>query len=389
MSVISEEVFEEYKRQLDEDGYAIIKGAVDPDKAEQYAQRFWDYLENLSKDHKIDRNDTSTWKGGNWMANLHGILKQYNVGHAQFIWDVRDEDGIVSFFEQLWETNDLLVSFDGACMIRPTRNGSVSKWAHTDQAPFLNVKENNGPAREVRDFGCVQGLLNLKPCGPNDGGLVVYKGSHKGHQQFFIDKGTMTEEEKKRAGIKKEGPAYWKDYPSNWYKLDHDNEIDAAHLAKYERIKVCCDPGDFLVWSSRTLHYAEAIDTTLNDDPAAHRMCVYVCMLPKKYATTAELKKKKEALNTLRTTSHWPCIKLSLNPLQPRTYGSDKRVVEDFVAPDEYPVLTDRMKKLAGVESSFQFTPVEKTQATPKKRKSESSADDKKQKRQMKLFESK
>jgi hypothetical protein len=144
-----------------------------------------------------------------------------------------------------------------------------------------------------------------------------------------------------------------------------------------------------LVWSSRTLHYAEAIDTTLNDDPAAHRMCVYVCMLPKKYATTAELKKKKEALNTLRTTSHWPCIKLSLNPLQPRTYGSDKRVVEDFVAPDEYPVLTDRMKKLAGVESSFQFTPVEKQQATPKKRKSESSADDKKQKRQMKLFESK
>jgi ectoine hydroxylase-related dioxygenase (phytanoyl-CoA dioxygenase family) len=353
MTTLTNEQFAEYKRKLDEDGYVVIKGAVEATKAQEYASRFWDYLESLSKENKIDRTNPDTWRGEHWIQNIHGIIKHYNVGHQQFVWDARDEDGIVSFFEKYWKTKDLLVSFDGACIIRGVKGGDHSKWAHTDQAPVLKIKENNGKAKEVRDFDCVQGLLNLRPCGPDDGGLVVYKGSHLGHQQFFTDKGNLTADEMKRAG-KKGDEASWKDSTNNWYKLDLENEVDAAHLEKYERVKVCCDPGDFIVWYSRTIHYAEAIDSKRNTDPMAHRMCIYICMLPKKYATENDLKKKKEALNDLRTTSHWPCIKITLNPLNPRTYGKDS-VLENFVTPTTKPVLTDRMKRMAGVPHNFVF----------------------------------
>ena len=310
--------------------------------------------EGLSAEHKIDRNNPETWKGPHWIQNIHGIIKNYNIGHAQFVWDVRDEDNIVSFFAKYWQTEDLLVSFDGACIIRGSAAGDRSKWAHTDQAPVLKIKHGNQKAVLVRDFDCVQGLLNLRPCGPNDGGLVVWKGSHKGHQQFFTDKGEMTIEELKKAGTKNEA-ASWKDSGNNWYKLDHDNDVDKAHLEKYERVKVCCDPGDFIVWYSRTIHYAEAIDSKKNLNLMAHRMCTYVCMLPRRFASDSDLRRKKEALNNLRTTSHWPCIKLTLNNKNPRTYGNDA-VIDNFITPDTKPVLTDRMKRMAGVPQNFVFT---------------------------------
>jgi len=348
-------LFAKYMKQLEVDGYVVIKNVVSAEKAEDYASRFWDYLESLSVEKKIDRNNPKSLVGEHWISTLHGIIKNYNIGHAQFVWDVRDEDNIVSIFEQYWKTRDLLVSFDGACIIRPSAGGSRSKWAHVDEAPVLKIKEKtDSKFKEVRNFPCVQGFLNLKPCGPNDGGLVVWEGSHKGHDQFFVDKGDMNEEERKKYGIKKSSFA-WKDHTENWYKFDEDNQVDAAHLKKYNKKKVCCDAGDFVMWYSKTVHYAEAIDSKINTNPSAHRMCVYVCMLPKKYATENDLKKKKKALQELRTTSHWPCIKLKLNPLHPRTYGNEK-MLTNFILPTTYPTLTDRMKKLAGVASNFSFS---------------------------------
>ncbi|KAL0486593.1 hypothetical protein AKO1_001399 [Acrasis kona] len=343
MPILTEDDFKKYKSKLDEDGYAVIKGIVDADKSKEYVSRFWDYLEGLSVQNKIDRNDPATWSGPHWPSNLHGIFKNYNVGHAQFVWDARAEEGIISFFQQLWETKDLLVSFDGACMIRPSLCTKKSnKWAHTDQAPLIKIPNANGKFVEVRDFPCVQGLLNLRPCGPTDGGLVVYKGSHKQHQQYFIDKGSIENKNCK-----------WIDSTDNWYKFDPDSEEDNNFLSGFEKIKVCCDPGDFIVWYSRTVHYAESIDKK-NSLPMAHRMCIYVCMLPKKYATKKDYEKKKTALQDLRTTSHWPCIKIKMNPKNPRTYGDDQ-VLDNFIIPTEPPILSDRMKELAGVDKSFKF----------------------------------
>ncbi|KAL0480904.1 piwi [Acrasis kona] len=338
--ILTQEQFQEYKEKLDEDGYVVVKGLVSPTKAQEYESRFWDYIESLSESKLIDRNDPTTWNDENWPNNIHGIFKNFKIGHAQFVWDARDEDGIVGLYQQLWNTEDLLVSFDGACMIRPSVwNHKTNNWAHTDQAPLIELSEYNAKPKMVRDFPCVQGLLNLRPCGPNDGGLVVYKGSHKHHQHYFIKK-----------GIDQKINKPWKDSKNHWHLIDQEVEDNRKFLSKFEKIKVCCDPGDFIIWHSRTVHYAEAIDKTLNTDPLAHRMCIYICMLPSKYATASDLHKKREALSELQTTSHWPCIKIKTNK------NDRPNITKGFVVPEVLPVLTDRMKRLAGVEPSFQFT---------------------------------
>jgi hypothetical protein len=55
------------------------------------------------------------------------------------------------------------------------------------------------------------------------------------------------------------------------------------------------------------------------------------------------MKKKREAFDEMRMTSHWP-HKIKLFPKMPRTYGAEVKPVVDL----EKPVLNELGRKLAG-----------------------------------------
>lgn len=84
------------------------------------------------------------------------------------------EPTIIQAFAKVWETPDLLVSFDGANLTLPhgARQANAA-WPHVDQSP------------RRRGLQCVQGLLNLAPNGPRDGGLIVLRGSSLLNEAFF------------------------------------------------------------------------------------------------------------------------------------------------------------------------------------------------------------
>ncbi|BGP63315.1 hypothetical protein NBRC10512v2_004655 [Rhodotorula toruloides] len=85
-----------------------------------------------------------------------------------FTWGVRSEPGVIGVFEKLFNTEDLLASFDAVNVSLPNRRDlpPVKPWAHQDQDPLRP------------GFRCIQGFVNLNPCGDNDGGLMVLKGGH-------------------------------------------------------------------------------------------------------------------------------------------------------------------------------------------------------------------
>ena len=66
-------------------------------------------------------------------------------------------------------------------------------------------------------------------------------------------------------------------------------------------------------------------------------------MTPRERATEANLRKKRNALDSLRMTSHWP-HKPKLFPVNPRTYGGP---LPNVVAVPE-PKLTDLGRRIAG-----------------------------------------
>jgi len=77
---------------------------------------------------------------------------------------------VVDAFAKVYDTEDLIVSFDGVNLAFPrTDLKANTPWPHQDQDP------------EKPGFRCLQGLVNLLPNGDNDGGLIVCKVSKASH----------------------------------------------------------------------------------------------------------------------------------------------------------------------------------------------------------------
>lgn len=119
----------------------------------------------------------------------------------------------------------------------------------------------------------MQGLVNLLPNGPNDGGLIVCKGGHALSAQFHAE---MAHEERIPA------------WTPEWFGFtDAGMKWLADHGLKWE--KVCAEPGDLIVWDSRTPHYNVA------PTGGVDRLAVYTCYMPVAEVEKEDLVRKKGA----------------------------------------------------------------------------------------------
>ena len=120
----------------------------------------------------------------------------------------------------------------------------------------------------------------------------------------------------------------------------------------YRSIKICCSPGDFVVWDSRVVHCGSASSKPrpLPEDGSSlplRRIVAYVCMTPasryelllkndinpKNRLTPEILAKRQDAYYQGHTTSHWPEECLS---------GLRKNTNDNY----KPPVLTEAQQKL-------------------------------------------
>lgn len=86
--------------------------------------------------------------------------------------------------------------------------------------------------RRCNDFGLFQGIANLAPNGPEDGGLSVLKGSHLLHEEFFASTGGFRPEQD--SGVDQNGYNFTAE-DADWYRKKGCKEI-----------KICCGQGDLI-----------------------------------------------------------------------------------------------------------------------------------------------
>lgn len=173
------------------DGFAVIKGAIPRERADNYADQLYKFLEDLCvspiNNDRIcradlvysglgfDRNKPETVNEQHLpIINEKDMCAGYGLPHETFAWDIRAEPGVVGAFEKVYETEDLIVSLDAMNLSFPDRKDLKENkpWPHQDQD------------RTRPGFRCLQGLVNLLPNGPNDGGLIVCKGGHLVSEEF-------------------------------------------------------------------------------------------------------------------------------------------------------------------------------------------------------------
>jgi len=296
---------------LNKYGVAIIPSLLSPLEIKHMNNGMWNYLEFITQDFEIpiDRNKKESWKSFYDLQPVYSmIIQHWNIGHAQHVWDIRQNPKVVDVYAKIWNCShdELLTSFDASSFYFPQHSIDENKlWLHCDQSFSRN------------DFECVQSWITGYDVNNMDATLVILEGSHKYHktiqQKFNITK------------------------KDNWYLLNEE-ECEAYYNMGCALTRISCPMGSMVLWDSRTIHCGTT--PMINNMKPNFRNVSYICMLPRNMATEKDLIDKRKAFMNLRTTTHW-ANRAKLFTKFPKIHPYSVREIG-------YPVLTELGKKLAG-----------------------------------------
>lgn len=269
---------------LAQKGYAVVP-LLSQSECDVYVDRMWTWIEGLGTG--VLRDDPATW-GTQWPGHLHGIFKCYGAGQAPFMWSLRTDPRVLSLFSYLWRTpaEQLLCSFDGCSIMRPQAYWPC-KWElegrlHVDISEHHDTERRRKLSNLCRaGIPCIQGLVTMADMDETTGTFACIPGSH----------------------LRFRNPS---DPPTDWYRLRAD---DLASMPDPVRLRV--PAGSLVLWDSRTAHCGAKPmphELALEPKPEAGdrlRYVAYVSYMPRTYATTAEMQRRREAFERGQTTGHW------------------------------------------------------------------------------------
>ena len=206
------------------------------------------------------------------------------------VWKIRSNRNVAGVYQEilgLEKLEDLIVSYDRACIQRPPERKMPDKmWLHLDQ-DF-----------HTKGLRCIQGFVTLEDCEEKDGTLIVVPGSHKFHNEFF------------------EAFPERKETKGNWVKFS-ETEVNWWTNKGLAPIRVAAPKGSLVLWDSRSVHcncYAQSD----RENKDRFRYAIYVCYARRQDSTPKLLKRKREVFEAHRTTSHWPLANFKQFPEKPQ-----------------------------------------------------------------------
>lgn len=282
-------------KTLRENGFQVIENVIDNDFIKNLKKDMWEWLnfktKNLSK--PIVEEDESSYKSFFELYPKHGMLLQHwDSGHNPMSWKLRQDKNIIKIFSDIWNTKNLLTSFDGLSISLPpeitNRGWNQSKtWFHSDQC----FKRNN--------FECVQALINLYDVNEGDATLRVLDKSHLLHKDFQDQFQIQSNDD--------------------WLKLNEvQKNFYLKKLGKGSDICIKAKKGSMFLWDSRTIH--QGYEPLKDRSKKNIRCALYICMVPADNIDQLQLKKRIKYFEEKRTTNHYP-KKVKPFSIIPRTYG--------------------------------------------------------------------
>jgi ectoine hydroxylase-related dioxygenase (phytanoyl-CoA dioxygenase family) len=278
-SIVLEEALQTNIKELEENGYTIIRNVYNNEEIEEYKREFFDWYKNTKDVEKLHQ-----------IIHGNGIFKYFEIGHQRFTWLARTNPKIISIFKHLWNCDELVTGFDGCCYYPSDYKKEDIYWIHTDQSSHK------------KGCHCYQSFLSLTS--NNERTLLIYKGSHLLHEHYF-----------KTLNI---------DTPRDWCVLDKNYVSNLEDKKVYVKVNA----GDLVVWDSRTFHQNTCGDLNCNEE----RLVQYLCYLPKNNIKNDKIQQnlRREYFEENYTTSHWP-YPLTSVPLQPY-YNQGTRITIDYAS---------------------------------------------------------
>jgi ectoine hydroxylase-related dioxygenase (phytanoyl-CoA dioxygenase family) len=257
---------QEVQAELAEKGYCVIENIL---TAEEVATSIEYFREWFASHPQIE--------GVHSKISPHGIIKFHEVGHQRHAWYIRTRPNVINVFKNIWDAEEVVVSYDGCCYIPANCKKKDTTWTHTDQAPTK------------KGLKCIQGFVALTS--NTDRTLVVYEGSHKLHEEYAKEFNLTS--------------------TKDWLLIEQQYLDKISDKRKVLNIKA----GSLVLWDSRTFHQNQ-YGINSNEE----RIVQYVSYLPRNNLTKKMLEKRQKYFADKRTTSHW-AYPVKVNGLQPQNYG--------------------------------------------------------------------
>lgn len=243
-------------QQLEENGYVIVPNVYNKEEISQYKEFFYDWYFN-----------TPYLEEFHYYMSFGGIFKFHNVGHQRFAWLARINEKIINIFKHIWNTDQLIVSFDGCCYYPNNYDKEQTYWTHSDQSSMKKGKH------------CIQSFLSLTE--NKERTLIVYEKSHKLHESYFEQYNICNNKD--------------------WNIIKEEYIETIQHTKKILHVKA----GDLVLWDSRLFHQ----NSSGSNDCTEERLVQYLCYLPRNHEKNDEENQEKRLVcyEEKYTTSHWPC----------------------------------------------------------------------------------
>ena len=162
------------KAFLEKQGIAIIPNVLDENECLQMNEGMWQTVEYLTSKLKkpLVRSDTNTYDSLSLLEDESpGLIWNWGWGHAQYVWDVRSHNKVGEVFENIYNTNDLLVSFDA---INCNLGALMPDQKFTYKAGKNNLHCDQRFSKN--DFECVQSWITANAVNVGDGTLRILQG---------------------------------------------------------------------------------------------------------------------------------------------------------------------------------------------------------------------
>jgi ectoine hydroxylase-related dioxygenase (phytanoyl-CoA dioxygenase family) len=281
---------EQIKAELHQNGYAIVPNVLTPEEIETAKSMFHSWRQQSVP---------------NFIPS-HGIYKYHEVGHQQHSWYIRTNPNVQSVFKAIWNTDELITSFDGSCYISPHCNRKDNHWIHTDQAP------------DSKGLKCIQGFVSLTD--NKERTFVVYEKSHNYHPTYFKEKSIQSKK--------------------NWHIIDSQTIQNMKDTKRVLHVPA----GSLVLWDSRSFHANQYGSSESKEE----RIVQYICFFPKTHPsnTNTMQKKRQKYFMEKRTTSHWPAP-IYVNSKQPQTFGdTSKKIDYSLLIPPELDHMKEDIMKI-------------------------------------------
>jgi len=267
-----------WMQHLSDHGYVVIAGALNQAQVATAHDLLWDHLQSPGFDWVRGREET--WRAPYDLFRCCGILKSHGIGQSEVAWFCRTQPAVLSAFQQIWGTTQVLPSFDGLNIFRPWYRRpswrTQDTWLHCDQ----------GHSPDCAGLRAVQSFVALTDHNETTGGLCVMPGSHHLHQDWVT--------------ASHPGSAH------NFCMLEDAGSLRNPIRGLHRQL-VSCQAGDLVLWDSRTIHCnmpASAPAETVEGELL--RVAVYVCCVPAAQATAHDLLLRRQAYDEGLSCNHWP-----------------------------------------------------------------------------------